>query len=684
MKISLRVASAASLFLAVACSNDVTFRRSEVEVDSSIPFSFGLTANEVKSTCDQERLNFIAKLDRIGGSEISAASFTNTVLAMENAGAEFNNKVGTVSFLKYVSSDADVRAAADECETAISQLFVDVFVREDLYTAIKAVKQKGESLSEDSKLLIEDYLSSFRRNGLELPPEQRALFIEKKKALVKLEADFSTNLNEYQDDLIVTREELEGLPESYIAGLTKTEDGKYRVSLDYPRYYPFMENAKNADARRRLEFKFSRRGGVKNKQLLDQAITLRRELAKLLGYPTHAAFVLEKRMAENPEKVNQFLTSLVDKLIPKGKSDLAELVRLKQEDTAGTGDDEIHAWDWRYYDSLLKKKKYEIDSAQIREYFPLDVVMGGMFEIYQTLLGVEFVAAPELPRWHVSVLPYAIRKDGKTVAYFYMDLFPRAGKYGHAAAFTLLSGYLKGDGSYRAPVSSIVANFNPPLPGAPSLLDHSEVETLFHEFGHIMHQVLTTATYASFSGTNVKRDFVEAPSQMLESWVWEAPALEKLSGHYLDPSKKLPPELVKKMVDAKLVNSGIRYLRQAAFATLDLEYHTAATVDTTEVYARAMRDIMLIPIQEDTYPEASFGHLMGGYDSGYYGYLWSEVYAADMYTRFADEGLLNPKTGGDYLKWILQPGGAKDPFALITGFLGREPNQDAFLKSIGL
>jgi thimet oligopeptidase len=210
------------------------------------------------------------------------------------------------------------------------------------------------------------------------------------------------------------------------------------------------------------------------------------------------------------------------------------------------------------------------------------------------------------------------------------------------------------------------------------------VETLFHEFGHIMHQTLTKAKYATFSGTNVKTDYVEAPSQMLENWVWQKEALEKLSGHYKDHSKKLPADLIAKMVRAKNLNAGIKYLRQVAFATIDMTYHTSSKVDSTAVYLKLMQDIMLIPVQEGTEPQASFGHLMGGYDAGYYGYLWSEVYAQDMFTRFEKDGLLSPKVGADYRHWILEPGGQKEPAELIKGFIGREPNEQAFLKKLGL
>ena len=674
----------AVLFVASSCAKDPV-GISQQGVNDSVPLNFALTPAQISESCSAGKKAYLGAVDAVAATPLAEVTFGNTLLRFETASAEFTNALTPVTFLKYVSTDSKVRTAADDCETMVSQLSVDLYVREDLFKVLKTLSDQKGNLNAIDQKLLDETLSGFRRNGLELPADRRAIYVSKKKALVKLEADFSTNLNEYQDTLVVTKAELDGMPESFINSLGKTEDGKYKLSMAYPHYYPVMENAKNVEVRKQFEAKFNKRGGLVNRDLLEKAVSLRHELATMLGFKSHAQFVLEKRMAKSPEQVDKFLKDLIAKLIPVGRSNLAEMLDLKREELKDPTISTINAWDWRYYDVQLKKKKFNIDTQKIKEFFPLATVNAGLFEIYQTLLGVEFKAAPELPRWHESVLPYRVTKNGKTVAYFYMDLFPRAGKYGHAAAFTLLGGYLQADRNYRAPISSIVANFNAPSDGKPSLLQHSEVETLFHEFGHIMHQVLTTASYQSFSGTAVSRDFVEAPSQMLESWVWETVPLAKVSGHYLNPAEKLPEETVKKLIAAKNLDAGIKYLRQAAFATLDLEYHNSGgNVDTTAVYAKAMRDVMLIPIQDGTYPQASFGHLMGGYDSAYYGYLWSEVYAADMYTRFAAEGLLNPQTGADYRKWILEPGGTQDAFALLRGFLGRDPNQTAFLQSLGL
>ncbi len=669
----------------VSCSSDDLF------VSDPFMLTFNQSPVEIQSVCDGEQARLKASLDAVAGIAAETVNFDNTIGVIESAITMLNNRMNPVTFLKYISDGEAVRDAADACEQAVQQMFVDIFVREDLYRAVKAVKDSQISLDGDSAFLLDEYITYFQRNGLGLSAENRKAFIEKKKRLVTLESDFSKNLVEWADSLAVSTAELEGLSDGYKNSLKTDAAGQFLITLDYPHFYPFMENAKSVTARKALEEKFFRRGGMQNTALLDEAIQIRRELAALMGFENHAAFVLTRRMAKDPGQVMTFLNRLKDKLIPKGQADLAQLQILKNAETGTT--EPLRSYDWRYYDTQLKKDKYQVDQELIRQYFPLETVVSGMFEIYQRLLGVSFFEVMDAPVWHPSVRLYHVLRNDRVVAQFYMDLFPRDGKYGHAAAFTLVSGFAKADGSYQIPVSSIVANFSPPVvsgasgssagEGTPSLLAHQEVETLFHEFGHIMHQVLTTARFASYSGTSVKNDFVEAPSQMLENWVWFKESLSKLSGHY-QTKEKLPETLLTKLIEAKGVNSGLRYLRQLSFGLIDMTYHTQVGIDSTEVYRRLSEEVMLIPIPDGTYPQASFGHLMGGYDAGYYGYLWSEVYAQDMFTRFETEGLMNPKTGKDYLQWILEPGGLKDPFALIRGFLGREPNEAAFLKSLGI
>ena len=345
---------------------------------------------------------------------------------------------------------------------------------------------------------------------------------------------------------------------------------------------------------------------------------------------------------------------------------------------------EFAIWDWRYLSQRLLREEYDVDPFVVAEYFPLEAVLVGLFDAYQELAGVRFLPHPVTNAWHEDVRFFDIvdERSERVVAHFYMDLHPRPDKFGHAAAFTLQGGRALGEGEYRRPVSAIVANFTKPTEVAPSLLQHSEVVTLFHEFGHILHQTLTRARFLRFSGTNVERDFVEAPSQMLEHWCWDPEILRGFTRHYRtgDP---IPADLVERMVVAKQASSGIATLRQIYFSRLDLAYHSAGPVQDTDAIARDLHSITGFPFPEETHFQAGFGHLFG-YDAGYYGYLWSKVNGDDMFTRFEEAGLRDPGVGGDYRRGILERGGSVDGEALVREFLGRDPSPAAFLHDLGL
>ncbi|MBI4370167.1 MAG: Zn-dependent oligopeptidase [Elusimicrobia bacterium] len=648
--------------------------------------NFDLTPQQIKDACKAAKDKSEEGLKKIAAVAANDKDFENTVLAFENVVQEYSDATTGPGFLNYVSMDKGVRDASHECETDAGQYGVDVYTKEDVYHAIKSVADAKPALGGVDSKLMNKILLEFERNGLGADAQKRAKIKSLKKKLIDLELQFSKNLNEYEDHLEVAANELEGMPEDFIVRLATTADGKYKVTLDYPDYFPFMENAKNAEARRRLEYKYNNRGSTTNVRLMEEAITLRHDIARLLGFKTHAHYVMADRMAENPENAEAFLERVGRKLKPKGLAELKERLDLKAKDTQGPDAGIFHYWDYRYYNNQLKILKYDVDQEKIKEYFPFDLVLNGMLDIYQKLLGLQFQEMNDAALWHPDVRLFKVMdaESGNLIGYFYMDLFPRDNKYKHAAAFTLVQGRQLPDGSYQRPVAAIVANFNKPTADRPSLFKHDEVETFFHEFGHIMHQVVTTAKYGRFSGTNVSRDFVEAPSQIFENWVWDKDILKKISGHYLDKSKKLPDDLLDRMIMAKNMDSGLRYLRQTFFASVDLKYHAGRKADTTAVYEKLQKEISLVPMTKGTHPEAGFGHLMGGYDAGYYGYMWSEVYAADMFSRFEKEGVLNPETGRQYRKLILEPGRSYDEMGQLKKFLGREPNEDAFLKSIGL
>jgi thimet oligopeptidase len=365
----------------------------------------------------------------------------------------------------------------------------------------------------------------------------------------------------------------------------------------------------------------------------------------------------------------------------KAAADMATMAAAAE---ARSGSPVVNIWDWRFYHNGLLKSEYAIDEFEVAKYFPLDAVIEGLFGVTQKMLGVRYEPAPDAPRWHDDVQAFDVfEADGtEPFARFYMDLFPRANKFNHAAAFTLRRGRRLADGTYQRPVSAIVANFTKPTATQPSLLRHGEVVTFFHEFGHILHQTLTRAQRARFSGTATERDFVEAPSQMLEHWVWEPDVLSSFSRHY-ETGEPLPNELLQSMIAAKNLNSGVMTLRQLFFAILDFTYHSPGFAGDTTKAVEELHSITGFPYPAGTHFQSGFGHLFG-YDAGYYGYLWSHVFGDDMYTRFEEHGALDEVTGRHYRKTILERGGSVDGDELVRGFLGREPNNAAFLRGLGL
>ncbi len=650
------------------------------------PLRFDPTPRELLKDCADAKKRAEGELERIATLPATARTFENTPWALDRTLFDLSDETAADTFLEQVSTSAAVRDAGSQCEVLLSQFNVDVFSREDLYKALKEYAAKKEPLRGEDARLLDKTLLDYRRSGLELPPKTRDEVAGLRKRIAKLESDFGKNINESKDYALLSRAQLDGVPEDLLSKLER-EDGKYKVGVDYPTYFPVMQNARDPEARRALEAKFNDRAARLNMPIFSEALELRLKAARLLGYKTHADYAIEEDMAKTPKTVNAFLARLRGELKPLGREELEVLVAFKRAMEGRKSDGVIRAWDWRYYDNLLNKTKYEVDQEKVREYFPADLVVEQMLGVYQKLLGVRFREIPDGLSWHPDAKLFEITdaSGGAPIGYFYMDLFPREGKYSHAAAFQLVSGRLRPDGTYQKPVSAIVANFDKPSADRPSLLDHEEVETIFHEFGHIMHQTLTKAKYGRFSGSNVARDFVEAPSQMLENFVWDPVVLASLSGHYKDHSKKLPKELLDKMLAARNADVGLINLRQLLFGIVDMAYHGAhPPADTTKLYARVAADVSLIPTTPGTHPEASFGHLMGGYDAGYYGYLWSDVYAQDMFSVFKADGVLSPAVGRRYRTEILEKGSSRDEMDSLKAFLGRAPSEEPFLEKIGL
>jgi thimet oligopeptidase len=455
------------------------------------------------------------------------------------------------------------------------------------------------------------------------------------------------------------------------------------VPVDESTYGRFMGNASSGAARKRFLTAYGMRGGVKNVQRLQQAVAIRDQLANLLGYPSWAAYQLDAKMAKTPQRVEDLLNTVSTKLLPKANSEIAQLGSFKNAQGAAGP---FERWDYTYYEDLFVKTKYNVDEDLVRQYFPIDHVIASVLGIYQKLLGVTFAQISPADAWAPGVLEYSITDtaSGKPIGWFFLDLYPRPGKFEHFANFPLRPGRVLPDGSYQRPVSSIIGNWPVPSPGKPALLSHQDVITFFHEFGHLMHSTLSIAPYETLYGTGVRPDFVEAPSQMLENFMWQPSILKEVSSN-VKTGAPLPDDLINKMIALKHVDDGYVWSSQAFYAQYDMTIHSSGpdiNVDTTWFsLEKKMTPFAGIP---GTHPEAGFGHLMGGYDAGYYGYLWSKVYAQDIFTRFQKEGLENPEVGMAYRKDILEPGATQEPDELVQNFLGRPMNPDAFYQDIGI
>ena len=611
-------------------------------------------------------------------------TFDNTILGYYRIFKKYHEALGVSGFLGYVSTDKNLRDAVTALEMQVSKYMVDVAARRDIYRAIRQYTDTNPQLDPIQAKLVKEMLIGFKYKGMNLNDADLEKFKELNKEESQYAIEFDQNIREYKDPLYVTREQLAGLGEDYIQKLQKTEDGKYIVTLDYPDVIPFMKSAEDEEARKALEYKYNRRGGEKNVELLEKTLTIRRQEAHLLGYKTYADLQLEDRMAKNPKKVMTFLKDLQKKLTPLGKQETKKMVAYKNEKT-GKKARELYPWESAYWGYKYSKEHLNLDSEKIKEFFPSQVVIEGMLDLFGNLFGISFEPA-DIPVWHEDVKAFAIKdkQDGHLIAYFYMDLYPREGKFKHAACFDLVGGEEKSDGTYQPPFVAIVANMNKPSATAPSLLKHSEVETLFHEFGHVLHNALTRAKYGPQAGTSVSWDFVEAPSQLLERWAWNPQVLKKISKHY-QTGEPLPDDLIERMIAVKNFGTATAYLRQNFLAQYDMYLHTVdKTPDTTKTYFDMTQKISHIHLTKNTIPQASFGHIMGGYDAGYYGYLWSEVIAEDFFSEFEKNGIFNPQIGLKFRREVLEKGSTIEEEKIVENFLGRPVNNAPFLKSIGL
>lgn len=601
---------------------------------------------------------------------------------------EFSVLESVCTFPGQVSANKMLRDTCTDADTRLSAYAVESSSRKDLYEAVLKFSETdaGKALEGEQKRAVVRKLRDFRRKGLHLDDSTASAVKDINTKESELGIQFSKNLGEEDTSFLFAAEELAGVPESYLKERKQEEGGLYKVTLKYPCYIPLMERCTVSATRQKMEAGFNSRCKEKNTAILEELVQLRDKRAKLMGFDTHAEFITSIRMSGGAAKVKDFLGELGVKLKALLETDLGALRKLKEAD-GFPADAPINAWDRSFYCKKIEETTFNVDHEELKKYFPIEVVTKGLLDIYQELLGLRFEPEVDMEKaaWHPDVKAFKVTDaaDKELVGYFYMDMHPREGKYGHAACFGLQAG-CEVSGSRQVPVAAAVCNFPKPTPEQPALLSHGDVETFFHEFGHVMHQLCSKAKLAMFAGTSVERDFVEAPSQMLENWVWKPEALVRMSRHH-ETGAPIPDDLLQALIKSRNANSGILNMRQVVLASFDQAIHRAASADTAAELARLTQELMMVPATPGTNMAASFGHLAGGYDSQYYGYLWSDVYSADMFeSRFEVEGIFAPSAGLSYRKEILAPGGSRDAIESLRAFLGRDPIQEPFLRSKGL
>lgn len=633
-----------------------------------------------------------AMYDKIAQAEVS---YENTIRPLMDVETYQLNEENPLDLIQHASTKKELREASVASSKKISAFDVEMSMRKDKFDKVVQFKNNAEAyqaLTDEGRRFVDKVLVNGKRNGLHLDEGQRDKIKAVKTKISELATEYSSNLNEENTSLYFSEAELAGVPKDLVDSFEKSaeKDNKCKVTLKYPHFFPVTRKCKNPETRRIIETAYQSRCMVENTKILEELVGLRQELATLLGYDNHAHYVLEQRMAKHPENVKQFLEGLATKLQPIWAKEKEEFLKLKEEECKELGvefNGKLDFWDMRYYTNKVEETRYAVDKEKLKEYFPLEKVTKGLLEIYQNLLGLTFTQCKDFDSWHPEVLLYKVTdtETKEVFGYFYLDLHPREGKYGHAAVFSMQPGVLHDaeSGGRQVAVGAMMANFSKSTESKPALLDHDEVETYFHEFGHVMHGMCSQTETSRFACLRVERDFVECPSQMLENWVWEEEPLRRMSGHYKDDCP-IPKDLLEKLMASRKANAGAFNLRQIILATFDQRVHTRGSADTAKLFADVYQEILGIDTIPNTNMTASWGH-MCGYDAQYYGYMWSEVYCHDMYeSRFKKEGLFNPKVGMDYRNDILRPGGSIDAMDMLKKFLGREPNNQAFLRSKGL
>lgn len=629
-------------------------------------------AAEIPSLCDANLASMQKDIQIFENQKIKNKAKAGPYLAeWDELHAKARDFGAAVGLYSNVDPDPALRQAADDCELKISKYQTTLYQNPKLYAQFKKLKASDPI---DQKFL-QDILEQFEKTGVQLSAEKQKRLKDIIEESTKLSQDFAKNVRDNPHKVEFTPAEMKGLPASYMAGLKKNEKGNYLLGFDYPEYQPFMELAESDEARKRYQTAYTRRGTEQNLQFMKKAIDLRYEMAQLFDKESYAHSALKFRMAKTPEAVNSFLEDVYSKVAPLEKQDVEELRQFKAEALKVPREKaDITRWNQGYWSEKLRQAKYKVDQEKLRDYFPTEAAQKWLFAVSSELYGIDF-RPMKVKAWHNEVDYYAVHDtaSGEFLGGLYVDKYPREGKYGHAAVWGAYGGSTL---NQRRPVSVLVTNFNR------KGLNSNELETFVHEMGHALHGILSKTRYSEQSGTSVERDLVEAPSQMYEEWARRLETLSKVADYCEPACPRVDAAMTERLKDVKNYGRGLHYARQTLYAQYDMALHSkdALKTDPLKLWQEMESKTALGYVPGQQFP-GQFGHVMGGYQAGYYSYMWSEVIALDMLSAFGDQ-LMDKKVGAHYRNTVLAQGGQKHGEQMVKDFLGRDPDSKAFFNEI--
>jgi len=683
--------------LLIGCSNSSLSSTKQtdfsmIHTEQDVAALFPRTATELTQRMDAALLQAQQQIDALVAVPQDKRSYATVARALDllDALSDAAIMANACSTLEYVTTDDAVRTAAHDAVRKVQEFWVDAIENNvNLYHIFKdyvADVVPHEQLTAEQHYYLHEMLTQFKRRGLDLPDEQRTRVATLKKEIAQLSQDFEANIAKDQRTITVDVAGLAGVDADFIAQLKRTDDGLYILGVDYPTVDTIMSTCIVEATRKALYLAFNNRAHPTNQDVLQRLIAARDELASLLGMASFSELSLVDEMVASPERAHEFLQALHKRASVKAEQEFKELVTDLPAGITLTADGKLKPWDVSYVKNSYKKKYLAIDEEKIAEYFPMTSTVEGLLNVYKQFFNLTFDTVPLAGLWHDELRTLAVR-DGSThqlLGYLVLDLYPRPNKFTHACHITIVPSVVRDDGSHLPSVSVVLANFPRESATKPALFKRNDVSTFFHEFGHALHAILGRTEVASLSGTSVKRDFVEMPSQMLEEWLWDADILKQVSKHY-KTGAPLSDELITKIQALKNFDSGHFVQRQAFLSTASLAYYGAGSAKDIKEIWRNLVDTLVpnIAYEPESHMYLSFGHLTG-YGPRYYGYLWSKVFALDLFQTIKKTGLLNPEAGKHYVDQIIGRGGSKNPNELLKSYLGREPRQDAFFADLGL